>query len=508
MIASLLLLFSAALGSPTTFSFRLPQDPQTLDWNRAHTSIETHLLLNLMEGLVAQDEEMKIVPALAETWEKSVDGRIYRFTLRPGVVWSDGVPLKAKDFENSWKRVLTASTGASYAYLLFDVEGAEDYFKQKIKDFSKVGIKAINDRVFEVRLSRPIAHFIHLPTFWVLYPIREDLIRKHGTQWTRPKNWVSIGPYILESYDPDSKVVMVQNSRYYGGKSKIDRVQAYIVKEDATALNLFETGKLDFLTDLAAFDLKKFSGRSDLIRFPYLKTGYLGFSHLTPVMRDVHLRKAIAHGIDRNRFGDLLHGGQSAASSFVPEGMEGFDKRLGLPVDIEKAKAELKQSNYKPDSSEPITLLTSNWEKTQLISQFIQGELKKNLGISVNLRVFDHKTFRAEVDKGDFPMFVLSWSADFPDPDNFMSVFLSNSGNNRLKWSSNDYDSKVLLARFLQNPQVRRKLYKEAQGILIEKEAAFLPLFYEPIMALVGPRISKIHINPLNGLYIKKIVLK
>src|SRR5262249_36398799 len=110
---------SAPSGPATTFTFRLTGEPETLDWNRAHTAIETFILMNVMEGLVELDSTLKVAPVLAESWKLSKDGRTYTFKLRPDVKWTDGVPLRAKDFVYSWKRLLTASTGASYAYCLF-----------------------------------------------------------------------------------------------------------------------------------------------------------------------------------------------------------------------------------------------------------------------------------------------------------------------------------------------------------------------------------------------------
>src|SRR4051812_40762673 len=114
--------FAADTRSNAIF-LRLIGEPETLDWNKAHTSIETHVLVNLMEGLVGFDETMNIAPALAQSWKVSRDGRTYTFTLRPGVKWSDGVPLRARDFVYSWKRLLSPATAASYAYMLYDVVG-------------------------------------------------------------------------------------------------------------------------------------------------------------------------------------------------------------------------------------------------------------------------------------------------------------------------------------------------------------------------------------------------
>lgn len=506
----------AETGEPTpatparplkTFTFRLLGDPETLDWNRAHTAVETYLLTNLMEGLVAHDSKMNVEPALAESWTKSPDGKTYTFKLRQGLKWSDGVPLKAEDFVYSWKRLLSPITSASYAYLLFDIDGAEEFYKGQIDDFSKVGVSAPDEHTLIVRLSKPIAHFIHIPTFWVTFPLRQDIVEKHGTAWAKPGRMVTVGPFELSSYDIDSKIVLKANPFYYGKRGNVDQAVGLIVKEDSTALTLYETGKIDLLTDIAAVDLKRLEGRADLKRYPYLKTGYVGFVHGKFPVSNVHFRRAVAHAIDKKRIAEFLYGGQTPAGGFIPEGMFGFNNSIGLPYDPAKAKKELKLAGLDPAQKTVIDIVCPNWEKAMTIAQFIQAELKKNLGLEVNIQTFDHKTFRAQLALYTFPMFILSWSADYPDPDNFMSVFLSMSGNNRLQWKNSQYDAKVLLARFNQNQKARTRLYDESQKILVEEDAAIVPLYNEPILALVNPLVKNLEINALNYLKIRAIEL-
>ncbi len=488
-----------------TFTFRLPGDPETLDWNRAHTSVETWLLTNLMEGLVTHDEKMNVIPALAQSWVKSADGRTYTFKIRPGVKWSDGVVLKAGDFVYSWKRLLSPVTAASYAYILFDIEGAEEFYQGKFNDFNRVGISAPDDLTIIVKLAKPVAHFIHIPTFWVTYPLRQDVVEKYGTSWPKPGRMVTLGPFELSSYDLDSKITLTANPNYYGERGNIDQAVGLIVKEDSTALTLYETGKLDFLTDIATVDLKRLDGRSDLSKFQYLKTGYLGFVVNQYPVSNVHLRRAIAMGIDRSKIGEFLHGGQKAANSFIPEGMFGYNTSIGLKFDPTAAKKELALAGVKPGVT--IELVTTNWEKNLTLCQFIQAEVKKNLGIELAIRSFDHKTFRAQLELFSFPIFLLSWSADYPDPDNFLSVFMGSAGNNRTRWKNSQYDAKVLLARYNQNLKARSKLYDEAQKLLVEEDVAILPLYYEPILALINPRVKNLRINALNVLQMKAITL-
>src|SRR4051794_30637058 len=164
--------------------------------------------MNLMEGLVTFDSSLNVMPCLAESWKISPNGKTYTFKLRHDVKWSDGVPLKAKDFVYSWKRLISPVTAASYAYFLFDIEGAEWYYKGIVKDFNAVGIKAPDDYTLVIKLARPVAHWIYIPSFWVTFPLRQDIVEKYGEAWTKPGRMVTLGPFTLAAYDIDSKIIL------------------------------------------------------------------------------------------------------------------------------------------------------------------------------------------------------------------------------------------------------------------------------------------------------------
>lgn len=484
---------------------RLPGEPETLDWNLAHTMVESYVLMNLMEGLVTYDSNMKAAPMLASSWTMSPDGKIYTFKIKAGVKWSDGVPLKAQDFVYSWKRLLSPITAASYAYLLFDIENAEAFNKGTLKDFNQVGIHALDDLTLQVKLMQPIAYWIDVPGFWVTFPLRQDVVEKHGSSWHKPGRMVTLGPFTLESYEPDSRIVLRANPFYHGKKGNLDRVIALVVKDSSTALNLYNSGKLDLLTDFATMDLKKLQGRKDLKSFPYLKVVYMGLTVSKVPVDNVHVRRAIAMALDKKKFGDFLYGSQERATTLVPPSLMGHAGAGGLGYDPVKARAELKLAGIPVSQPLSVELIVPNWDKTITIAQYIQAQLKKNLGLDVVIQPFDHKTFRAQLDLNIYQMFITSWGADYPDPDNFVSVFLSRAGNNRTTWKNTAYDDLVMKARVTLDPRVRSDLYLQAQALLTEKEAAVIPLFYEPNMALVKSRVSGLEISPLNHLLLRKV---
>lgn len=489
-------------------SFRIRDEPETLDWNRAHSPVESYILMNLMEGLVAIGPNSNVIPTLAQSWTLSADGTTYTFKLRPGVKWSDGVPLRAQDFVYSWKRLLSPLTAASYAYFLFDIEGAEAYSQGKQLDFDEVGIKALNDATLQVKLSHPVAYWINIPAFWVTFPIRQDIVEKYGSSWDLPGRMVTLGPYCLISHDIGSSIVMRANAFYYGKRGNVDQIIARIVKDDTEAKNLYEAGELDILGDIATVDPTSFRHTHELKTFHYLKTAYLGFVTAQFPLSNLHLRKAIAMAIDKREFSKALHGGQEPATSFIPPDMPnklGYSKTMGLTFNPSQAKVEYKLSGL--DTGEPLTLnyLLPDWDKSLQTAEVIQAQLKKYLGIRINLKSFDNKTYRVQLDLHIFPLFDATWTADYPDPDNFLSIFLGDSGNNRTTWSNPAYNRLIEEARYSQKLDQRKNAYLELQKKLLVEEAVIVPLYYEPNVVLVKPWIKNFSINPMNYLYLKMI---
>ncbi len=476
-----------------TFTMRLSQEPETLDWNRAHTPVETYLLVNLMEGLVGFDSKLKPVPALAESWDVSADGLKYTFHLRAGVRWNDGVLLKAQDFLYSWKRLLSPQTAAPYAYLLYDVVGAEEFGKGQLKDFSTVGITAPDARTFVVRLKKPVAHWITLPTFWVTFPMREDAGLK-----------ATLGPYQLVSHEIENRIVLEANPRYWGPHGNVEKVVGLIVKDDGTAVSLYDAGKIDFVTDLGAMNLSRLAGSAELKTFPYLKTEYLGLVTRLKPTSNLKFRRALAMAIDKSQIRKILCGDQIPASSFVPPGLMAYSPTLGLPYDPLEAKREFHESGFEKSS---VSVLIPSSDQSLTLMQYIQSQLQKNLGIQLVLEPFDNKTFRSQLDLALYPMYLLSWSADYPDPDNFLSLWLGESGNNRTRWKNQHYDDLIQSARYGRNPAEREKNYIAAEKVLLEQEAVIIPLYYEPIIALVKKRVENLELNPLNYLVLKNVRL-
>jgi oligopeptide transport system substrate-binding protein len=486
------------------FRMNLLSEPPTLDPNLGTDNVSLHVLTNLMEGLTTYDEKLQPKPAAAERWERLDGGRRVRFHLRADQRWSDGQPVTAHDFEFSWKRLLDPRTGAEYAYFLFDVEGAVEYNAAKLSDPSKVGIRALDDRTLEVRLVRPVVFFPTLTTFMVLFPVRPDVIAKHGDGWTEPGRFVGNGPYQLDRWRHEYKVSLRQNP-FFRHPSRNDGVDFFMVSERTVELTLYEWGALDFAI-LPPTEIPRFENHPAFRRAPMLRAEYYGFNCKKKPFDDPRVRRAFSLAIDRLVFPKILHGGETPLTSWIPPGMFAHAPDIGLSFDPDRARRELAEAGYAGGRGFPDIEAAYNVDdERRLVAENLQSQWGESLGVHVGLRQMEWKAYLKEISTDPPPIWRLGWGADYPDPDNFMNMFTATSGNNHTRWASPEFDRLVAAAAVEGEPQRRRRLYDEAQRILCERDAPIAPLYARAQNFLISPRVGGLWINAMDYLYLDTV---
>lgn len=490
-----------------TFHMSVRAEPPTLDWSLATDSVSFNILTNLMEGLTQYNAKLEPVPALAHKWEFSEDGKTVTYYLREDAYWSDGKPVTAGDFEYSWKRLLNPATAAQYAYFLFDIENAAEYNSGKITNPDLVGVKAVSPKVLRVQLKKPVVYFPSITTFMSTFPQREDIVTKYGDRWTDPGKIVTNGPYTLEEWRHEYKLILKANENFYEGAPQVKTVLVYVVEEKTTALTLYETGELDWI-ELPPVAIPHYKDHPEYRGMPQLRGYYYGFNVTKPPFDDALVRRAFASAIDRSRIPHILKGGEIPVSSWIPKGMFAFNPDIGLKFDPEKARRLLAQAGYPGGKGFPRTVAVYNTQDTnRLIAEFIQSQWKEHLNLDIHFDSQEWKVFLSRLDVDPPQIFRLGWGADFPDPDNFMNLFLSTSGNNRLNWKNPRYDELVARGAAVRDPGERRRIYDEAQTILTMTDAAIVPLFVQVQNLLLKPYVKGLELNSMELMYIKKIRL-
>ncbi|HET6371230.1 MAG TPA: peptide ABC transporter substrate-binding protein, partial [Nitrospiria bacterium] len=447
-LLGLILLFSGApsgsvKSSSAVFRMNLATEPPTLDWSLATDGTSIRVIENLMEGLTEYDARLRPKPAIAKSWEVLDGGSRYLFHLRKGVTWTDGKPVTAADFEYSWKRLLDPKTGAEYAYFLYDLVNAEAYNGGRVKDPSKVGVRALDPYTLEVRLKKPIVYFPEITTFTATYPLRKDAIERYGDRWTDPDHIVTCGPFRLSEWRHEYRLILTANDRYRGGRPRLDRIVFYVVEGETTALTLYETGDLDRV-GVPPVAIPSYRKRPDYHHGPFLRGYYYGFNVTKPPFENPMVRQAFSKAIDRTEFPKILKGGEIPATSWVPPGMPGYNPEIGLKFDPKEARRKLAEAGYPEGKGLPPITLAFNTDPTNLlIAENVQAQWKRNLGVTVGLDNMEWKVY-LKLLKDDTPqVFRLGWGADYPDPDNFLALFTTRSGNNNTHWGNPRYDTLI-----------------------------------------------------------------
>ena len=481
--------------------YNLQTEPPSLDWSITTDNASIEVINNLMEGLARYDENLRPVPALAEKWDVLDGGKKYIFHLRRDAKWSDGKPVLAEDFVYSWQRLVKPETAAEYAYFIYLVKNAREINSGELKDASRLGIKALDERTLEVELERPAVYFPVITTFVVTFPQRKKLVEKWPDSWTEPEHILTTGPFVLVKWHHEYKLILEPNPFYYGEKPRLEKIIFYMINERTTELTLYDTGDLD-LCQVPPPAIPTYRKSPEYHSRPILGTYYIGFNIEKSPVNNPLVRRALAMAIDRAKIPEILKGDQIPATSFIPPGMIGHNPELGFKFDPERAKDIMAQAGYPAGKNLPtITLAFNTLDTNQLICEFVQAQWQSNLGITVYLRNMEWKVYLKELELDPPAAFRLGWYADYPDPDNFATIFISESGNNHTRFKSKEYDALVSEASFEPDPQKRQQLYDQAQKMILEEHCIFVPLYFYSQNYLIKPYVRNLDYNAMGLLY-------
>ncbi|MBU6453018.1 MAG: peptide ABC transporter substrate-binding protein [Cyanobacteria bacterium REEB67] len=505
------------LYEPGVLRANLGTEPPGLDWHTATDSTSFDVISNLMIGLTAYTNDLKCVPSCAESWDVLDGGKRFVFHIRKNLIWADGKPLTAYDFEYAWKRLLDPNTAAQYAFFLYDIVGAREFNTGKdIKGVAisatnpapPLGIKAIDAATFEVKLNKPAAYFIYLTSVCASFPMRKDMIEKYGDRWTEPGNLISNGPFKLSKWQHEYKMELTANENFWQGPPKLKAIKMFMVPEQSTAYALYENNELDFIDNrsLATPDIERIKHSPEYKNFPLLRSNYLAFNCKKPPFTDARVRRAVSMAIDRSIFAKILGRNERPANSWIPPALPGYNKANDIPFDPPAARKLLAEAGY-PDGKglPPIEVLYPNRDDVTLTVEAVQDELKRNLSMPIHLENTEWKVYLTRVKKDPPTLFRNNWGADYPDPETFMNLFTSYNGNNHTRWSSPDYDALIESAEAEQDPVKRAALYQKADHIISIEQAPIVPSFMATQNIMVKPWVKGIAINPLDLQFFREV---
>ena len=470
----------------------------------------------LFNGLVQLDDQLNIQPDIAKYWTISEDGKTYTFVLRDDVffhkdpIFRKGTrKVTAHDFEYSFNRLIDEKTASPGSNTL-----------QQVASFG-----AKNDSVFSITLQQPFPAFLGVLTTKYCSVVPKEIIAHYGNNFRAHP--IGTGPFKFKRWEENIKLVLRKNNNYHEkdslGKSLpyMEAVAISFLTDKQSEFLQFSQGNVDFISGLAPSykdelltpngKLRdKYQQSVNMVSGDYLNTEYLGFyleAEHAEIQSDL-IRKAVNYGFDRNLMIRYLRNGigTPAENGFIPKGLPSFNNLKGYSYQPEKAKKLITQFKSITGIKQPKITISTNSLYVDLC-EYIQRELEK-IGITVTIDLLTSSTLREEKATGKLSIFRASWVADYPDAENYLSLFYSKNftpnGPNYTHFKSVVYDS--IYEQSLQevNTEKRHKLYQKMDSIIIQNSPV-IPLYYDNVIRFSRKNIRGLGINPINLLHLKRV---
>ena len=471
---------------------------------------------HMFNSLVQLNDDLEIIPDLAEQWTISSDGLVYEFRIREDVFFhqhpafgkSKTRKVNASDFAYSLKRLLDPQLASPGGWVLQNVER----------------IEAKNDQLLIITLKQPFPAFLGLLSMRYCSVVPKEIVTQ--TEGNFRKNPIGTGPFAFKYWEEDVKLVLRKNPLYFErddlGLSLpyLESISISFVPDKQSEFMLFLQEKLDILNTLdnsykdelltQQGTLKeKYKEKINLQKGPYLNTEYLGFylDSPSPVIKSPLIREAINIGFDRKKMMTYLRNniGFIGNKGFIPKGLSGHPREVVLKYQPEKAAELVKTFEKKTGLKAEITLATdANYID---LCEYIQRELQK-IGISIKVDMMPPATLKQARSKGKLEMFRSNWIADYPDAENYLSLFYSKNfsptGPNYTHFYNPTFDSLYENSFFINDAQKRGEIYKSMDSLAMSKHP-LIPLYYDQVLRFSHKSVLGLNLNPVNVLKLKKV---
>nr|WP_244954786.1 ABC transporter substrate-binding protein [Winogradskyella helgolandensis] len=481
----------------------------------------THQLFN---GLVQMDDQLNVKPCIAKNWTISDSAKTYTFTLRDDVffhkheLFNPSTSLgnqdstrhvTASDFEYSFNRLKDKAIASPGSWVL-----------NKVENFS-----AINDSTFQIKLKQAFPAYLGLLTMKYCSVVPKEIVEHYGNDFR--SHPIGTGPFKFKRWEENLKLVFRRNNTYFETDSTnlqlpyLEAVAITFLPDKQSEFLQFAQGNIDFVSGLdgsykdeiltTVGQLKpNYANNVKMIRGPYLNTEYLAFYMETKAntIQSLKLRKAINVGFDRDKMMTYLRNGIGipANGGFIPKGLPGYDATIGYNYDPELAKQLVSEFKAETGIKNPeITLTTtSNYLS---FCEFIQRELQKT-GLLVKVDVIPPSSLKDAKANGQVDFFRASWIADYPDAENYLSLYYSKNfapnGPNYTHFKNAEFDTMYEAAYLETNYEKRIELYTKMDS-LIMASAPIVPMFYDEVVRFTRKNVTGLGINATNLLELKSV---
>ena len=463
-------------------------EPRDLDPTTNIGSAENRILATLFEGLVIPSADgKKIVPAAAERWDLSPDGRVYTFHLRPSLKWSNGDPVTADDFLYGFRRIVEPAVGAEAAQQAFIITGARAYVEGRTKELQSVGFRVVDPLTFEITLENPAPYFLGQLCYYPFYPLHRPTLEKfdgylrRNSGWTRPGNLVGNGAFRLKSWRANESVVVEKNPVYWDAERvRLREVFFHSIDNPDAEELAFRGGRLHVTYALSATKTEAYRAAKS----PYLhteaelRTNWITFNVAEPPFIDGRVRRALAFAIDREALARDVLRGQRPAENIVVPSAGGYLGTAKLVRDPERARTLLAEAGFPGGVGFPkITLNYTSRAGWKEACEALQYMWQKELSIRVELAQLEYKVWLDALRTRKHQLIYDGWGSFVDDPVEWVGLYASRSPNNDAGWVNAEYDAHVRGAERAITQEERFGYFRAAETIMLD-EMPILPLYH------------------------------
>ena len=477
---------AAAETDRTRYLAAVEDEPDTVDFQC--TTIYYTIAQNVFNRLVEMENDdqsrMRILPSLAEFWEVSEDGRCYTFRLRKGVTFSNGSPLTSADVEYTFKRLLThpESCNRDIAYNIVGVAALESGETDELE-----GFRVIDDMTFSITLEKPFEAFLACLSMPGASILDRETTEAAGAFFGKDPAWtVGTGSFILEEWEAGKGMILTANPNCWAGAPKCDGLDLRFLTEPEAIRMMFERGDLDILDLDEVGNSVEYFIHGDIYQDRLYKVQRIGIHYIAlnesvEPLNDVRIRKALQLALKRTTILDAIYSGRGTVENGIyPHGLYGFNPELPeIPYDPEEAKALLEQAGL-PEGFEltlSVNASSTGWEKSLLE---LVASMWKEIGVKATVEILPESEFMRLRKSGKLACYTALWTADYNDPDNFVHTFFGNRENTTFRslcYDNEEIMKRVRDARTIQDSELRLKEYQDLERIIIQEDAAWIPLF-------------------------------
>jgi oligopeptide transport system substrate-binding protein len=492
----------------------------TMDSAMAQDVLSFTTLNNTNEGLYRLNPKNQVIPGVADGQPQvNADKTVYTIKLKKNTKWSNGDPVTANDFVFAWQRAIDPKNKTPYGGYMMDgkIKNAAAIDAGKMPP-SALGIKALDDYTLQVTLEKPLPYFQNLMTFQLFYPQNQKYVESQGANYAKDANHLLYnGPFKLTKWDgPTAQSwTYVKNDQYWDAKDvSLKQINVNVSKDGQSSANAFEAGQADITPKLAEPSIiSQYKGSKNLYTYLEPSIFWIKMNEQNPALKNLDIRKALSLSIDKTALTkNVLANGSIPANFVMPKdfvSLNGQDfqtssMNYNLPNKAEAAKEWKKGLAALGKTSLTLTLTDQDTSTTKTLDAFLKNQWEKTLpGLTVNIENVPFNIKLDREDKQNYDLIDSGWGPDYMDPMTFMDLWTTNGGQNFMSYSDPAYDKLIDSANneLATNPTARWKSLQDAEKIVLQQDAAVIPLYQRSVNKLISTKVQGFAHHPIGGEY-------